>query len=346
MNQKKVPLILIFAVIIFILILVVVLSSYSSKEIVPLKEERKILELKRSKPSKKVTFNDVNVTLLALNKESDCLCFEFDDVSKNISYIFGSEFDNSSVSVYKIFDSSSSNPESKILFTNVYSGNQGFVLSSNPLNVNASYFQIASKVNLENMKYNFINLEPGYTYKVCVNNCSQQNFKAYRFTINYKIQEKAFTLKPKNSRNNASLSFGLSEYDLEYKIKNEYPDIDERVHLEKIGIKKWRFKKNGKYVIAYLKNKYNFILENKNNGEEWSSKKTDSPYELEYQIVEDPDILITNLDENLDHKTFNDDILEFIKTPFTMYNHFLNGPKKKKVDVINKISNKILVFSL
>lgn len=344
MNQNKVPLFIIFIVIIFILVLVILLSSIGSSNSEDTKT--KVLSKPVKKNVKKVAFNNVNIQSLVVTKESDCLCFTFDDLNKDISYIFGSEMDNSTVSIYRISSmnknsesDSDSLLDSEILYTKDFSGNQGFVLSSNTLNVNASYFQLGTKLNLQNIKYNCIYLETGYKYKVCVNNSPSQIFKVYRFTINYSIRES----KPSILKNTKSL-LGLSEYDLEKKIKSEYP-VGVRNPLQRLAVKQWYFKKEGKFLIAYLNGKYNFIIKNNKNKEEFKSISK-SNLNLNYIILENPDLLITNLDENINHKTFNHDFLEFINTPFTMYDHFLNGPKRKKVDVINKISNKILIFSL
>jgi hypothetical protein len=344
MNQNKVPLFIIFIAILFILVLVILLSSIGSSN--PEVTKGKVLH----KSVKKVKFNNVNIHALAVTKESDCLCFTFDDLSKDISYIFGSEMDNSIVSVYRIVSEDSL--QENLIFTKEYSGNQGFVLSSNPLNINASYFQLGTKLDLQTIKYNCIYLESGYKYKVCVNNSPSQIFKVYRFTINYSIRE-----SKASSLNFGKNLIGLSEYDLEKKIKLEYPNIGDRNKLQRLAVKQWSFKKEGKFLIAYLKDKYNFTIKNNKNGEEWKSEnklslgssKLNSVSKnptLNYVILENPDLLITNLDENLNQKSFNDDFLEFINTPFTMYDHFLNGPKRKKVDVINKISNKILVFKI
>jgi hypothetical protein len=340
---KKVPLFVIFIVIIFILVIIILLSSLGSSE----KSVEKSIPKIKTKKDKKITFSNVNITTVHAKKELDSLCFEFQDLTHDITYIFGSEFDNSTISIYKkeILDEENLSQES-LFFTNVYSGNHGFVLSSNPLNVNASYFQLGTKLKLENIKYNCIYLEPNVKYKVVVNNVINSLYKIYRFTINYDIRKKS--VNPSIIKN---LKLGLSEYDLEHKIKKDLElkglKIKERMMFTRLGFKEWEFSKNGNYVLVFLKNKYNFVIKDRNSESEWKSNITkDGLYELEYQILENPNLLIKNLDENLKPSSFNSDFVEFINTPFTLYNHFLHGPKSKKVDIINKISNKILIYSL
>lgn len=347
---KKVPLFVIFIVIIFILVIVIILSSLGSSE----KLVQKTLPKLKVKKQKKITFSNVNITAVPITKESDSLCFEFNDLTHDITYIFGSEFDNSSISIYKKENFSQ---KYELIQTNVYSGNHGFVISSNPLNVNASYFQLGTKLDLENIKYNCIYLDskvsgPGEcpkdqsSYKVVVNNVINSLYKVYRFTINYPIQKSMIT-KTKNFNNR----IGLSEYDLEHKIKNDLElkglQIKERMTLSRLGFKEWEFSKSGDYILVYLTNKYNFTIQDKQSGKIWSSKEEkDKDPSLEYEVIQDPSLLIKNLDENINSKSFNSDIIDFVNTPFTLYNHFLHGPKKKAVDIINKISNKILIYSL
>jgi hypothetical protein len=340
---KKVPLFVIFIVIIFILVIVILLSSLGSSEKAIEKTSKKI----KTKKDKKITFSNINITPVHTKKELDSLCFEFQDLTHDISYIFGSEFDNSTISIYKKENlSQDSLSEESLIFTNVYSGNHGFVLSSNPLNVNSSYFHLGTKLNLENIKYNCIYLEPNVKYKVIVNNVINSLYKIYRFTINYDIRK--IFVNPSISKN---LKLGLSEYDLEHKIKKDLDlkglKVQQRMTFNRLGFKEWEFSKDGTYVLVFLKNKYNFIIKDRNSGFEWKSNPIkDSLYQLEYQVLENPNLLIKNLDENLNPSSFNSDFIEFINTPFTLYDHFLHGPKNKKVDIINKVSNKILIYSL
>jgi hypothetical protein len=344
---KKVPLFYIFIVIIFILVLVVILSSLGSSE----KTIEKTSPNLKQKKAKKIKFSDINITSVPITKESDSLCFEFNDLTHDITYIFGSEFDNSSISIYKknsFSQGSDSNSGFELIQSNVYSGNQGFVISSNPLNVNSSYFHLGTKLDLENIKYNCIYLDSNQdqsVYKVVVNNVVNSLYKVYRFTINYPIQKSLVQSKNFNPK-----VFGLSEYDLEHKIKYDKPlgfEVQQRMTLSRLGFKEWEFSNPGKYLLVYLVNKYNFIIKDTKSGNIWNSSVIkDAEGSLEYEILENPNLVIKNLDENINQKSVNSDIIDFVNTPFTLYNHFLHGPKKKAVDVINRISNKILIYSL
>jgi hypothetical protein len=331
----KVPLFVIIAVIIFILVIVIVLSSLEVKD-------QTVKQVKtRSKISKKVTFNDVNISAINIEKISDSLVFEFNDLSSNISYIFGSEFDNSSISVYKEI----SENKFELLYSKVYTGNNGIVLSSNALNVNASYFQIGTKLKLENTKYNTIPLLSNCRYKVAVNNCTSNLFKVYRYTINYSIQQKDI---PEYKGENI---FGLSEYDLEFLAKSIYPDIQERVLLKRNSKELWKFNEQGDYVLFYIKNLYNFKITDELSydgisNEILSSKDMSKSPVLEKVILKNPNLTIKNLDENIPIKNFNSDFILFINTPFSLYDHFLYGPKHQKDYIVNRISNKILIFKI
>jgi hypothetical protein len=328
--MEKVPLFVIIAVIIFIIVIVIVLSSLEVKD-------QTVKQVKtRSKTSKKITFNDVNISAINIEKISDSLVFEVNDLSSNISYIFGSEFDNSSVSIYK--ETSENNFE--LLYSKVYTGNHGIVLSSNALNVNASYFQIGTKLKLENTKYNTISLLSNCKYRVAVNNCTLNFFKVYRYTINYPIQQKDI------SEYKGENIFGLSEYDLEFLAKNIYPDIQERVLLKRDSKELWKFNEQGDYVLFYIKNLHNLKITNDNSEEIIISKDVSKSPFLEKVILKNPNITIKNLDENIPIKNFNSDFVLFINTPFSLYDHFLYGPKHQKVDIVNRISNKILLFKI
>jgi hypothetical protein len=332
-TTSKIPLFVIFLVIIFILVIVIILSSYGSSE-KPI--EKPVLKLKPKK-EKKIVFGDSTVSTIPTKKESDSLCFEFSDLTHNISYLFGSEFDNSSISIYKEV-----NDEYIFLKSNVYSGNQGFVISSNPLNVNASYFQLGTKLDLENIRYNCIYLDENTKYKIIVNNTISTIYKVYRFRINYSIQ-KSFPPLQKTFSN----SFGLSEYDLEYIIRKNYPNVKTRCSLHRLYLKQWEFNENGDFLLVYLRNKYNFIIKDTTNGNNWKSEeKKDKEYELQYEIIQSPNLLIENLDETINIKTFNSELVEFLNTPITLYDQFLHGKKMNKIDIRNRISNKILIFKI
>lgn len=335
--MEKVPLFVIIAVIIFIIVIVIILSSLEVKD-----QTVKDIKLKSTKKniSKKVTFNDINISAINIEKISDSLVFEFNDLSPNISYIFGSNFDNSSISVYK--ETSENNFE--LLYSKVYTGNNGIVLSSNALNVNSSYFQIGTKLKLENTKYHTIPLLKNCKYRVAVNNCTSNFFKVYRYTINYPIQQKdILEYKSENV-------FGLSEYDLEFLAKNIYPDIQERVLLKRDSKELWKFNESGDYVLFYIKNLNNFKITDSNSEgfqkEILSSKDKSKLPVLEKIILKNPNLTIKNLDENIPIKNFNSDFVLFINTPFSLYDHFLHGPKHQKVDIVNRISNKILLFKI
>ena len=51
-------------------------------------------------------------------------------------------------------------------------------------------------------------------------------------------------------------------FDLEYKIKTEYPEVKDRKFLDRVTVKNWKFKMQGKYLIAYLNGKYNLVIKN------------------------------------------------------------------------------------
>lgn len=331
--MEKVPLFVIIAVIIFIIVIVIVLSSLEVKD-QTVKEFKPRIGKKNI--SKKVTFNDVNISAINIEKISDSLVFEFNDLSPNISYIFGSNFDNSSVSVYK----ETSDNEFTLLYSKVYTGNHGIVLSSNALNVNSSYFQIGTKLKLENTKYHTIPLLQNCKYRVAVNNCTSNLFKVYRYTINYPIQRKDM-LESKDEN-----VFGLSEYDLEFLSKKLYPGIQERVPVKRDSKETWKFKDDGDYVLFYIKNLHNLKILEGTSDEILSSKNISKPPLLERVILKNPNLTIKNLDENVPIKNFNSDFVLFINTPFSLYDHFLHGPKHQKVDIVNRISNKILLFKI
>jgi hypothetical protein len=248
-----------------------------------------------------------------------------------------------------------------LLYTKVFSGNQGLVLSPNLSLVNPSFYQIGKKINLESMKYTFIPIDQEDEIIVSVNNIGYEDFKVFKCvfgdlesTVSYTPvhTEKAFKkLQP----------FGLSEYDIEKvcleKIKeitsNDFI-IPKRITLYRSFDKKdtdqrlWKFDSIGKYIVFYVKNVYSFDINDSYNEihiQEKGTKDLNSG-SLDYFVITDPRLTIYNHDENIPVKSFNDDMTKLMNVPVSFYKHFMYGKKKEIVDIWNKIHNKIFIYKI
>jgi hypothetical protein len=367
-SNQRISLFIIIAVIIFILVFVVILASIGSNEKVVAKAAV------YTKQTKTVKSKQLEITSYPHNRISDSFVFTIQSgTSVNESYIFGGPMQNSSVSVYRrILDSSGKSfpsgildssgiEESKILYTKVFSGNHGIVISPNLSLVNPSFYQIGKKINLESIKHTFIPINQEDEIIVCVNNIGYEDFKVFKCvfgdlesTVSYTpVQtEKAFkNLQP----------FGLSEYDIEKvcleKIKEITSDdfiLPKRIAPYRSFNKKdndqrlWKFDSIGKYIVFYVKNVYSFDINDSYNEIHIQEKGTKdlNNGSLDYFVITDPRLTIYNHDENIPAKSFNDDMVKLMNIPVSFYEHFMYGKKREIVDIWNKIHNKVFIYKI
>jgi hypothetical protein len=238
-SSKKIPLYIIILVIIFILIFVVILASLGSNEKTTVKAAYYKKEAKESLQTKSIYDNSINVSSYAHSKVSDSFIVDIPNTLHiNESYIFGGPMQYSTVSVYK----KSEDAKESLISTQVFTGNHGFVISSNLNIVNSSYYQIGKKINLENLRYHFIpikeELENTEFLRIVVNNIGYEDFKVYKCTFNYDLSYKRIE-KFKNSIN----LFGLSEYDIEKVCQEKIKTIN----IHKTSFRK-RMEKNYHFV--------------------------------------------------------------------------------------------------
>jgi hypothetical protein len=362
----KIPIYVIILVIIFILVFIVILASIGSNN----KSVEKAPYYKK-KIVKELT-NQILIESYPIKNESDSFVITIDSIASNEAYIFGGPMQNSSVSVYKkVLNEPSSEDEENLiqeslnkdslesyvlLSSNVYSEHQGFAVTSNSAIVNGCYYQIGKKIPMENTKYNYIPLQEGDTnIKIVINNILYEDFEIYKCKFNYEIPIKNTS---KALGKTLVTPFGLSEYDLEVKAKDEAKLLNKvlgkRVHLQRSFQNKvlkknngriWKFNGIGSYIVFYVKGKYSFSIQDSYNNLNVENTR-DSTLSLQYFIVQDPRLEIYNYDENIPIKNFHKDIGNLMNMPVTLYNHFVNGKKREKIDIWNRIHNKILIFKL
>ena len=360
----KIPIYVIILVIIFILVFVVILASIGS--------DNKSLEKApyyKKKESKEIS-NQILIESYPIKNESDSFVIIIDSIAPNETYIFGGPMQSSSVSIYKKVqgESSPSSEEEEnldkdsytLISSNVYSGNQGFAVTSNSAIVNACYYQIGKKIPMENTKYNYIPLQENDTnIKIVVNNILYEDFEVYKCKFNYEIPIK-YISKSLNTIKTKMLvtPFGLSEYDLEVNARNEAKllnkNLGQRVHLQRSlqnkVLKKnngriWKFNGIGNYMVFYVQGKYSFTIEDSYNNIKIENTR-DSTLSLQHFIVQDPRLEIYNHDENIPIKNFHKDIGNLMNIPVSLYKHFVHGKKREKIDVWNRIHNKILIYKI
>jgi hypothetical protein len=362
--STKIPIYVIILVIIFILVFIVILASIGSNnkavEKAPYYKKKEIKEIS----------NQILIESYPIKNESDSFTITIDSVDPNEAYIFGGPMQNSSVSVYKKVYLESSNqgePSEEqnldqdsyvLLSSKLYSGNQGFAVTSNSAIVNASYYQIGKKISMENTKYNYISLQEGDTnIKIIVNNILYEDFEVYKCKFGYEIPIK-YISKTLNKAKTLVTPFGLSEYDLEIKAKDEAKLLNkflgQRANLERSFQKKvlktqndriWKFNGIGNYMVFYVQGKYSFTIEDSYNNTKIENTK-DGVLSLQHFIVQDPRLEIYNHDENIPIKNFHKDIGNLMNIPVSLYKHFVHGKKREKIDIWNRIHNKILIYKI
>jgi hypothetical protein len=341
---QKIPLYIIIIVIIFILVFVVILASIGSNEKTV---EKKAYYKKETKVISAKDNSSFSISAYPYSKSSDSFIIDIENPNSNESYIFGGPMQYSTVSIYR---------KNELIYTKVFSGNKGFVVCSNLNLVNPSYYQIGKKLDLENLRYNFI----PYLYdnensalKVVVNNIGYEDFKVYKCIFKYDIPYKQVEKFPK------SLSkLGLSEYDIEQKCKNIiFSDNNMTADIKRFNLTRsfnkkgdntWKFNSVGEYIVFYIKDLYNFNINDSYNNInlEVRGNKDLQNGNLGYFRIIDPRLEIVNLDENIPNKSFNDDVISLMNTPVSFYKHFMYGKKKEKVDIWNRIQNKIFIYKI
>jgi len=348
-SNQKVPFVIILLVIFFVLVLVIILASYTSKSSTISKgvEGKKLSkELVSYSTQKNIPLQkNIAVSPLQLNHQSDSFLMTFDSLSPNESIIFGGNMQYSSVSVYK---------NDVLSYSKVFSGNQGFVVSSNLHNVNGSYFQIGKRIQIENIQYNCIKIYPeDEKIEIAVNNVSHSDFKAYKCEFQYLIREEPFI----KSKSIFKSLFGISEYDLEKasqsNLKELFPTNSfERMFLTRHFDKKkrtyWTFQGIGTYALFYVKGIYSFEITDTINQIQIreNGNRDVNNGSFGYQIIQDPKIQIYNSDENIPTKNFNSDLVKLIHTPVSLYEQFVYGKKVIFVDIWNRIHNKIILWKI
>jgi hypothetical protein len=354
-SSNRISIFIIIAVIIFILVFVIILASIGSNE----KTVTKAAVYK--KQTKEIKSKQFEITSYPHTRISDSFVFTIHTgASINESYIFGGPMQNSSVSVYKRiveYTDTESSSSDILVYTKVFTGNKGIVLSSNLSLANPSFYQIGKKINLESMKYTFIPINQEEEIIVSVNNIGYEDFKVFKCTFS----EVSYTpVHATKLFKNAQL-FGLSEYDIEKvcttKIKElnlDSLDISKRVAPYRSFDKKdhdqrlWKFDSIGKYIVFYVKNIYSFEIKDTYNNIDIveNGNKNLNDGDIGYFVITDPRLMIYNHDENIPIKSFNDDMMKLMNVPVSFYKHFMYGKKKEIVDIWNKIHNKVFIYKL
>jgi hypothetical protein len=347
MNDK-VPIPIIIAVVIFILIFVVIIASYGSKEVTT----KTIPYHKTQKSATKSIANQKLAQKITPHKHLDSCYFDFIDLNESESYIFAAPMNYSTVSVYK---------DDILIYSKVFSGNNGFVLSNNIQNVNASFFQIGKKVNLENLKYQYIPILPENSQiKVVVSGVSTNDLYIYKCNFNENIINEGNMLYVKSKSFTQFNSIPISEYDLEKYINNTNRELPQR-SFDKNHKHTWHFQSHGDYVVYYVKGLYKFSIEDKDNNisiEESNNHLSLNKFKirdlnkivqntsLEHFYVTNPSLTIINKDENIPEKSINSDLIKLFNTPIELYNQFVYGKKNISLDMWNRLHNKIFIYKV
>lgn len=350
MNDK-VPIVVIILVVIFILIFIVVIASYDDSS-----ASLKMIPYTNNKVKPDPLDTRTISNLINTARESDAHTFIINNLENNESIIFAATTNTSSISIYK---------DDFLVYTKLFSGNNGFVISKNLQNVNASFFQIGKKFDLENLKYTYLPIIPekDSSLKVIVSGVPSDTFKVYKCSFNYDIiaEQKILTKNFSNFSN-----FGISEYDLNKYIQFQQDPSEEyqKVLLQRTSDKKqknqWTYQNKGSYIVYYVRGIYSYKIQDKNNNilieekndiDKTSIRKLNKYIEnnqlsISHFYIENPNLVITNYDENIPEKNINSDLISLFNTPIEFYNHFVYGKKNIVIDIWNRIHNKILIYKI
>jgi hypothetical protein len=350
MNDK-VPIVIIILVIIFILIFIVVIASYGDSS-----SSLKMIPYTNNKNKPNPLDNKTITNLINTTRESDAHTFVVNNLENNESIIFAATTNFSSVSLYK---------DDTLIYTKLFSGSNGFVISKNLQNVNASFFQIGKKFDLENLKYTYLPVIPenDSSLKVIISGVPNDTFRVYKCYFKYDvITEHNSTIK-----NLIDLpSFGISEYDIIKYIESQQENSEgyEKVLLQRTYDKKqknqWSYKNSGSYIIYYVTGIYSYKIQDKNNNILIEEKKDidknsvrklnkyleNKQISISHFYIENPNLTITNYDENIPEKNINADLVSLLNTPIEFYKHFVYGKKNIPIDIWNRIHNKIFIYKI
>jgi hypothetical protein len=295
--------------IIFVLFVIIYISSLSYPKV----HVQKISEVK-----KQDTSNDNHIKIL---NEYNCQTFELKNVNKRQAYLATGNFQGSNLSLYC---------NNQMIFSQTYNGLINLIFTSNNNLIN-----IASKVN--KFRSFVIPLKNNNDYKIVVSKC--------------------FNLRVKNYSNNYDVEY--SEIKSDYPTINSYSEYDIEVHtrknfnqfkLERIYPRStnkgniFRFTDKGKYLVAYLDNRYNMDL--KFNEENVQCRVNTMPTNINFKYVKNIDLTINNLDYKVKDKDFNNEYIDFITGPNQIFTKFMKGEEKKPINDDNKINSKIFIYKI
>lgn len=345
--MSQIPVWIIILVVIIVLILIVVIASIATKTTPPKSKDVELVSLWNSELPRSIdTTKQTDIIPISLEKVSDSWTFTFDSLQPSRSYILGSKFTDSTISVYKKVISETEDTE-VLLYSKLYSGNQGIVISGNLYNVNASYYHIGKNILLPNIKHNLIKIgknDCDSTFTVVINNIGPHPLKVYQCNFIPTIQTQWF----ENSIPKTLM--GFSEYDIEkYLSQTQDLSLLKRVPWESFyrNQDKWEFQGSGNYVLFYVKNIYSFLIKDKNQllvSETNPKSLKHCSLEIGSLTLQDPFLQIKNFDETIDTTDINRNVVNFFQKPLQWYNQFVNGTEQNVLDMWNQISNKIFLY--
>jgi hypothetical protein len=262
------------------------------------------------------TFNLGNVKTEIVN---NCHLFDVSSSNYKTAYVLEGKFTNSCISLYK---------NNERIHSRIVSGEKSFVIASN-LILTSQLFKLSK------YKPEVIPIENDCKYTIVVNNVNSIHVKSN--TINYEIENKPIIY-------NYEKNIGLNEYDIVQEIKQTYPAIERTTFRNVEEENKWILKDKGRHLVIIIDNIYNIDI--KINEQNYNTRKSDSgPY---YKILEidDPDIVIYNLDFKSKIKGINREYIDFITSPNNLMSRFLYGKEAKEIDYTSQINDKVLIFRL
>jgi hypothetical protein len=314
--------IMILIIIILVILVIIIISSISYSGV---EEDENVLKTKKFPLTMKLS----EMKNIRPEIKHNCNTLKISQMSYNYGYSIIGHFNESCFSIYK---------NGERIYSRIVNGDYNIVFSSN-------YNILTPLIKLSKYKNIVIPLENNFDYVIAFDKA--ENIEIKNYIVNQNISFNEIPI-------NYETSYGFNEYDIHFltskmiAFKSNIKDINteiEKVHLSHFNkYDEWEFNREGNFVMSIIYNLYNLDIINKNTGEIIEIRKNEKQPDINFIELNDPNIIIKNLDFIGDKKDINTEYIELINGPLNLVERFLKGKKSKKINYSMLINNKVIVF--
>jgi len=336
--MSSIPYYYIIILAILIIIILIVISSISCNT----KEDVEVIKTKNLD----IKNNKIFTSILKNSIKNNCYILDITNVNKNSGYSIAGNFIDSHITFY--------DSEEKIYYSKKINGYFNLTLTSNK-SILPSLYKLSKYKNMT------IPLIEGEKYRIVIDKF--EDVKSIKIEANYDIIFSEFSTPVSINTTESRNLIGFTEYDLNLysikyienmnfgtkllKSKSIEKEISRMYPINTTSFNEWSFEGEGKYLITNVENIYNYNIKFINSDiEQIQSISTKENPNIKYTIVENPKMLITNIDYIKENKNINTEYIDFITSPNNLIDIYMNGKKHKKVNYTYSINNKILIYKL